>query len=216
MKLKNNIFLKKYFIPIFIISLMVFGLFLRTYYLRQKNILFGYDQARDAYIASQITQGDLKILGPPVSFGGLYHGVLYYYFISIPYFLSQGNPLLPIFFISLLNISVIPLIYFIGKKFFNQKTGILAAIFYTISFDVIQYSNWLSNPSLAVPFSVLLYLGLLLFLFTTKKNLGVILTALGYGLCFQSEFFLGYLIIPIIFLFFYFKKVLPKNSFFFF
>ena len=209
-------FLKNHSIAFFILFLMVIGLFLRTYYLNQNHILFGYDQARDAYIAQQIIQGDLKILGPPVSFGGLYHGVLYYYFISIPYFLSHGNPLLPIFFISLLNILAIPLVYFIGKKFFDQKTGILAAIFYTVSFDVIQYSNWLSNPSLAIPFSILLYCGLLLFLFTDKKNLGIVLTALGYGLCFQSEFFLGYLILPIIFLFLYFKKNITKKQCFLF
>ncbi len=188
-----------------IISLMVLGLILRTYYLRQNKIVFAYDQARDAYIASQITQGDLKILGPPVSLGGFYHGVFYYYFIAIPYYLSHGNPILPIIFISVFNIAAIPLVFLTGKRLFNSKVGILSAVLYTISFDIIQYSNWLSNPALAVPCSVLFYYGLTTFLFTPKKNLGAFLTALGYGLCFQSQFFLGYLIIPIVFCLFFFK-----------
>ena len=195
---------------------MIFGFFLRTYYLGDNKVIFGYDQARDAYIASQITQGDLKILGPPVSIGNLYHGVLFYYFISIPYYLSQGNPIIPIVFVSLLNIAAIPLIYFIGKILFNKKTGLLAAVLYTISFDIIQYSNWLANPSLAIPFSIILYLGISLLLFSNKKTLGVILSAIGYGLSFQSEFFLGYLLIPIIFCKFFFKIKLTKKQILFF
>ena len=199
-----------------IIGLMMIGLFLRTYYLGQKKIVFGYDQARDAFVASQIVQGDLKILGPPVSLGGFYHGVFYYYFISLPYYLSHGNPILPIIFISIFNISAIPLVYLIGKKLFNQRVGILASIFYTVSFDLIQYSNWLSNPSLAVPCSVLLFYGLTLYLFTPKKNLGSFLSAVGYGLCFQNQFFLGYLIIPIIFSIFFFKRKPNKKQSFIF
>ena len=156
-----------------IISLMVLGLILRTYYLRQNKIVFAYDQARDAYIASQITQGDLKILGPPVSLGGFYHGVFYYYFIAIPYYLSHGNPILPIIFISVFNIAAIPLVFLTGKRLFNSKVGILSAVLYTISFDIIQYSNWLSNPALAVPCSVLFYYGLTTFLFTPRFFLGV-------------------------------------------
>lgn len=204
---------KNYSIAIFLILLMVLGLILRTYYLNQNNIVFGYDQARDAYIASQITQGDLKILGPPVSLGGFYHGVFYYYFIALPYLLSRGNPILPIIFISVFSISVIPLVFYIGKNLFNIKVGILSAIFYTISFDLVQYSNWLSNPSLAVPCSVILFYGLYLFFFTPKKNAGSFLTALGYGLCFQSQFFLGYLIVPIIFSVFYLKIKPTKKQF---
>ncbi|HOR02197.1 MAG TPA: glycosyltransferase family 39 protein [Candidatus Woesebacteria bacterium] len=195
---------------------MIIGLLMRTYYLHQNNILFGYDQARDAYIASEIAQGDLKILGPPVSIGGFYHGVFYYYFIALPYYLSHGNPILPIIFISILNISVLPLVYLTGKILFNDKVGLLSALFYTISFDVIQYSNWLSNPSLAVPFSVILHFGLSLYFFTQSKNLGLVLSAIGYSFCFQSEFFLGYLIIPIIFLVLVSKnKINPKQIFIF-
>lgn len=197
---------------IFLVLLMIIGFILRTYYLKQNNIVFGYDQARDAYIASQIIQGDLKILGPPVSLGGFFHGVFYYYFISIPYFLSKGNPVLPIVFLSIFNVAVIPIVYLIGKRLFNRQVGIFSAIFYAVSFDIIQYSNWLSNPSLAVPCSVILYYGLTLFLFTNKKNLGAILTAIGYGLCFQSQFFLGYLIIPIIFSVFLFKSKPTKKQ----
>lgn len=192
---------------------MVLGFFLRTYYLNQNKITFGYDQARDAYVTSQIIQGDLKILGPPVSIGGFFHGVAYYYFIAIPYYISHGNPILPIIFLSLLSVAAIPLVYFTGKIIFkNKNIGLLSALFYTISFDIIQYSNWLSNPSLAVPFSVLLYCGLSLFFFTPKKTLGVILSAIGYGLSFQSQFFLGYLLIPIIFCKFFLKTKINKKQ----
>lgn len=211
-----TLFLKKifqYHSAIIIVFITILAFIFRIYYLNQNNIVFGYDQARDAYIASQISQGDLKILGPPVSLGGFYHGVLYYYFISLPYYLSQGNPIIPIIFLSILNVAAIPLIYIIGKRFFTKEVGFLSAIFYSISFDVIQYSNWLSNPSLAVPFSVVFFYGLTLYLFTKRKNIGSFLIAIGYGLCFQSQFFLGYLLIPIIFSLFYFKIKPTKRHF---
>lgn len=209
-------FLKKHSTSIFLITLMVFSFFLRTYYLNQNNIVFGYDQARDAYIAQQISQGDLKILGPPVSLKGFYHGVFYYYFITIPYYLSAGSPILPVIFISIFNIAAIPFVYLIGKNLFSRKVALLSAILYAISFDIIQYSNWLSNPSLAVPSSVLMYYGLTLFLFTSKKNLGAFLSAIGYALCFQSQFFLGYFIIPIVFCLYFFKIKPTKKQFFIF
>ena len=100
----KKLFSKNFFIILF---LMIIGLLMRTYYLHQNNILFGYDQARDAYIASEIAQGDLKILGPPVSIGGFYHGVFYYYFIALPYYLSHGNPILPIIFICTNHLAVV-------------------------------------------------------------------------------------------------------------
>lgn len=209
MKFLKKIFTKNFFI---LIILIIIGAWLRIGHLQQNNITFGYDQARDAYVASEIIHGDIKILGPPVSLGGFYHGVLYYYFIALPYFISQGNPILPIIFISLLNLSAIPFVYFIGKILFNKKVGLLSALFYTISFDIIQYSNWLSNPSLAVPFSVLLYFGLVLTFFTSKKTWGTILTAIGYAFSFQSQFFLGYLIIPIAFCLYFFRTKLSKKQ----
>lgn len=206
------LFLHKRIVAFIIISLMVLGFILRTYYLKQNNIVFGYDQARDAYIASQIAHGDLKILGPPVSFGNLYHGVIYYYIIALPYHLSQGNPILPIYFLVVLNILTIPLVYLTAKQFFDQKIAILSALFYTVSFDIIQYSNWLSNPSLSIPFSTILFLGIATFLSGKNKKLAAFLIGIGYALSFQSEFFLGYLLIPLICSFYFLKIKVSKKQ----
>jgi 4-amino-4-deoxy-L-arabinose transferase-like glycosyltransferase len=212
MKITFFDFLKSKSTPIILIILMIIAFILRTYYLNQNNIVFGYDQARDAYVAQQIMQGDLKILGPPVSFGNLYHGVIYYYTIAIPYYLSHGNPILSIYFLSFLNVLAIPLIYLSGKIFFNKKIGLLSAFIFTISFDIIQYSNWLSNPSLSVLFSSIFFLGIAYLFFTSQKNLGILLTAIGYAFSFQSEFFLGYLLIPLIFCLYFLKLKLNKKQ----
>lgn len=199
-----------------ILIFILFGIFLRLNHLRDNNLTFAYDQARDAYVASQIANGDLKILGPPVSSGGFYHGVLYYYFIALPYFLFKGNPIGVAIFLSFFSIAFTPLVYLLGKKLFTKKVALLASLFYIISFDLVQYSNWLSNPSLAVPFSIILYLGLTFYFFTNQKKLGIILSAIGYALCFQSQFFLGYLIIPIFFLIHLFKAKIKIKDFFLF
>jgi 4-amino-4-deoxy-L-arabinose transferase-like glycosyltransferase len=190
---------------LFIVIFLFIGGYLRLNHLNQKSVTFSYDQARDAYIASQITHGDLKIIGPPTSINGFFHGVFYYYLITIPYFFSQGDPISVAIFTSILNLLAIIPLYFLGKVLFNSKVGLISAFLYSISFDIVQYSNWLSNPSPAVFFSVIFYLGLALFIFTPRKNLGIILSAIGYALSFQCQFFLGYFIIPILVSFFILK-----------
>jgi hypothetical protein len=50
-------------------------------FLRLNNlgrISFSYDQARDAFFAQDILNGDLKIVGPPTDIQGVFHGPLYY------------------------------------------------------------------------------------------------------------------------------------------
>ncbi len=200
--------------PIFFLIIFFFiGLFLRINHLKDGSLTFSYDQARDAYIAAQINQGDLKIIGPPTSIQGFFHGVFYYYLIALPYHFSNGNPIPVAIFISVLNLLAIFPIYFLGKLLFNKPVAIISALIYAISFDIIQFSNWLSNPSPAVFFSAIFYLGLAIYLFSHQKILGCVLTAIGYSLCFQSQFFLGYLVIPIFILFFIFKTKINFKHF---
>src|SRR3989338_11176755 len=76
-----------------IFSLVVLAFILRIIFIYQGGVSFHYDMARDAYEAEQIWKNhDLKVLGPPTSTSGLYHGVFYYYLIAPFYMLGQGDP----------------------------------------------------------------------------------------------------------------------------
>ena len=57
--------------------IFIFAYIVRVLYIPRLAVTFGYDQARDAFTAQEILSGDAKILGPPASTPGLFHGVFY-------------------------------------------------------------------------------------------------------------------------------------------
>jgi len=171
--------------------IFVFAFILRIIFSFNGAITFGYDQARDAFIANQILAGDLKILGPPTSTPGLFHGVFYYYYLAVAYFFGK-NPLNALIWNSITNSFVIFLVYkFSLSLFSNKKSAPLASILFAISFEATQYSIWISNPTIAIFTIPLTYFGL--WSWTIKnKNWGAIVSGLFFGLSIQSNFFLGF------------------------
>lgn len=161
------------------------------------NVYFGYDQARDAYISQNILSGDIKIKGPPASFdSGIFHGALSYYIFTPFYLISSGDPTLVSIFLRLYNAASIFLVYLIASGLFNKKTGLMAAFLFAISYEQTQYSLFLSHPSLAVLSALLFYYGLLKLLFL-KKQIGLVISAIGLGLSIQFHFSLIMLFIPL-------------------
>ncbi|MDP3733327.1 MAG: hypothetical protein Q8Q91_02180, partial [Candidatus Daviesbacteria bacterium] len=75
-----------------ILLILVLTFALRIIYIPSGAVSFHYDMARDAFIALQIWNGDLKIQGPPTSTPGLYHGPLYYYLLAPFYGFGGGDP----------------------------------------------------------------------------------------------------------------------------
>ncbi len=177
--------------------IFVLAFLLRVLYLPQNALSFYYDQARDAFIVKQILSGDLKILGPPSSTPGLFHGVLYYYILAPAYWLGAGNPVFAAYWIAFLNSATVFIIYYFAYLLTKKRSaGFLSAFLFAISFNASQYAAWLSNPALAVWSVPLIYLGLWMWL-KEKKALGPIISAIGLGVSIQAEIFLGYHIIPI-------------------
>ena len=193
------------------IIIFVLSIFLRTLPIFQNAISFHYDMARDAFVAQKITQGDLKIMGPPSSTPGLFHGVLYYYLLSLLYLLGKGSPLFVSAVFSIISsFSVFP-IYYLAKNFFkNQKMGILAGVLFAVSFEATQYAPWLSNPSLALPCLAFYFYGL--WLWGKGKSSGFLLAVASAVLAIQFQLFLSTLFINIFLFGIIFKlKIKLKN-----
>lgn len=187
---------KLYFI--ILSAIFVFGYILRVMFLPQNILTFGYDQARDAYSSIAITNGDLKIQGPPSSAPGLFHGVFYYYFLAPAYAVGHGDPINTAYYVAFINSLTIIIIFYLGYLATkNTWVGITSAFLFAISFEASQYATWLSNPTVAIFTVPLLYLGL--WLWSENKNKwGPFMVALGLGLSIQSEIFLAYHIIPVV------------------
>lgn len=175
------------------VFIFLIALTLRWWYLPQKAVTFAYDQARDAFVIKQIIDGHIKIQGPSANAPGLNHGVFYYYFLTIPYLISNGNPVAADYWLAMFSAATVFVVFFLCNKLTNNKgASLLASLFFAFSFRASQYATWLSNPAMAIWFVPLTYL--FLWLWTNKRgnNWLPFFTGIFLGLSIQSDLFLVY------------------------
>lgn len=204
--------MKKVKIIAILCLIFVLAFLLRVWFLDKLSLTFGYDQARDAYISQEILKGDLKILGPPASTPGLYHGVFYYYLLAPAYFIGQGNPAVVAYWVGFLNALAVFVVFYLAYLFSkSEKAGLVSAFLFAISFESVQYATWLSNPTIGIWTVPLIYLGLWIWI-KEKKIWGAVVSAVGLGLSIQAEIFLIYHIVPlVIWLWLSRKKIVKKQ-----
>ncbi len=195
----------------FLITIFIIAVLLRFLYF-PNNTYFGFDQARDAFATQEILNGHLKLIGPPTSFEGLRHGVLYYYLYAPFYSLGKGDPAIVAAFLRVVNAFGVILIFILTTVLFNKYVGLIAAWLFAVSFEQTQFSMYFNHPSFAVMSILLMYFGLSLLIFR-KKDFGLIIALLGLGLSIQFEFILTYLFIPLIIILLIFRKSIPNISF---
>lgn len=209
--MKNPINNKK--ILFIVVSFLIFAIgFVLRLYPGKDHLIWDYDQARDSFeIRKIIQEKDIILIGPQAEKYGMFHGPLYYYYASIFYFISQGDPNLPMIAMVLLNLStLIPIWLLVNNLFKNKKLAFFSAFFFAIAYEQIEYARWLSNVSITIPFIVWSYF--LMWLLWQKKsinfrniNLTNLLLGFSLGLAIQGEIFLIYLI-PFCYLILYLKK----------
>lgn len=138
-----------------LISLAVLvGACLRWWLVKDGNVLFWFDQARDALTARDMyTNLDLKIQGPSASgtSDSVHHGVLYYYLIAPLYWLFSGNPISVSIILGWLSLLTIWPISWLTYRFTKSKLATATAvIFFIFSLEASQSGTWLSNPTIAI------------------------------------------------------------------
>lgn len=176
--------------------IFLLGLVLRLIYFKEAN--FGWDQARDAFQALSIWQGDpIKLIGPGTAeLPGLHHGAFYWYMISPFYFFSGGNIFAVRFFLILLNLVGVFTIFLVASQLFKNKTvALLSSFLFAISFEAVQYARWLSNPSPALISTSLTSLGLWRIL--SNKKWGVPIALISWAFSIHFQFFLVYQVVII-------------------
>jgi len=139
-----------------IIFILLISLFLRTYRIGE-TMTFLEDEGRDLLIAKRmIDTGRPVLLGPQTSTGNMYLGPLYYYFITPALYLSGMNPVGPAVLIALSGVLTTYLLYILGRKWFGNTSGYLAAVMFAcLPFSVaVTRSSW--NPNLVPLVSVLM------------------------------------------------------------
>lgn len=191
--------------------IVVLGLFLRTFNMKD-NFYFGHDQGRDIFLIHEmVTTPKLKIVGPQTDIPGLLNGPLYYYIMALPYALSGFNPNAGVLFHVLVNLAGIILIYKAGNEMVNRKTGIIAALLWAVSFEQINYAQWLSNPAFLSVASIIFFLGLYQY-FIQKKEIGLPVSMLGLGLAIQIDLYTVYLLALYPLMYFLYPRKLNQRT----
>lgn len=191
MKIPKNLLSPK----VLLISILLLGLLIRVINLWD-NVIFDYDQARDAQRVYEIIKyGDLKIVGPETDIPGVFNGPLLYYLLIPAYWLSNFNPNIASLLFIFINLSGVILLYWTSKVLFkNSYLGLLAGFLWAIAAAQPNFARYISNASPMSITSLLFFLGLAIWVFN-KKDYGLILSALGLGLAIHLNFYLVYLII---------------------
>ncbi|KUK84199.1 MAG: hypothetical protein XD98_0113 [Microgenomates bacterium 39_6] len=141
--------------------LIIVSIITRSYKIHQ-YLFFGFEQGRDALIIKDIIDlKDFVLVGPKTDLGGIFHGAWYYYLMAPIYFIGSGSPLFASFFLIVLN-SLIPVVVFLFIKRISNSTlwAFLGGVLTSISFELIDYSRWLSNVSPAGLFVSLAFISL--------------------------------------------------------
>lgn len=155
-----------------ILLLFILGIALlpRSIEVLNKNYIFGFDQGRD-YLAlkSIVVDHKFTLIGSEVGAGaaglsGIFQGPSYYYFLSIPFLLTKGDPYGGVVLMFAVSVLSVVFSYFFGRKVFGAIGGLTAALLFALSPMFIAQARfvWNSNPStLFILLSYLfIYLGL--------------------------------------------------------
>jgi 4-amino-4-deoxy-L-arabinose transferase-like glycosyltransferase len=179
-----------------LIFVLILGAFFRLYRIGDYMEFLG-DQSRDVLIVRDFLQhGNVFFIGPQTSIGNMYLGPWFYYLIAPSLLLANFNPIGPAIFITIINIFTIYLVYFVGKKWFNLPSGLMAAFLFAISPVAIRYSNFIWNPNVMACFS-LLFVYFFFESFRVKKYQNFIYASLSFVMVMNSHY-LGLALLPFI------------------
>ncbi len=178
-----------------ILSILVVSAFMRLYNIDQYMTFLG-DEGRDALIVQRfITTGDIPLIGPPTSVGGMYLGPLYYYMMAVPMTLFFLNPLAAAVQVALIGVASVGLIYYLARSWFGKVAAISASVLYAFSPVTIIYSrsSWNPNPA---PFFALILIISLYWTHRSKNYRWLILTGAATAFAVQMHY-LALILVPI-------------------
>ena len=140
---------------IILILIISVAAFFRFYQLDGYMTFLG-DEGRDMMIIKDLVrEGNVPFIGPASSVGNVYLGPLYYYMMGLTALVFGLNPVFQAGMVAVLGVASVFLVYYLGRIFFNEWSGLLSAWLYAISPVTIIYSksSWNPNPA---PFFTLL------------------------------------------------------------
>jgi len=188
-------FKKRLFLGIFFIATILFCYF-RLSPIIEQTIPYTFDQGRDFLKAEQIVRyRNMTFIGPTTGIQGLFHGAWWYYFLAIPYFVSQANPLGFVSFIFIISLLQYLLFSWFLKKEFGSEAALVFVTVVSTSPYFISTSNFVISSVMTLPFILLFFFFLYKYL-EGKNPKYIFLQFLSLGFVLESEVPTGLFLIP--------------------
>lgn len=186
-------------------GILVLAMFLRIYRLNEL-LAFGGDVARDFLAARDMTfKGQIPLVGSPTSVPWLYQGAFFTYILGIILWLGKYNPLSGGYFVGVMGVLGVLGIYFLGKKLFSEKVGLISSFFYATSPLIVLFDRYPYHQSLISIFTIFFIFSLWMI---EKDRKYVPLAFFIFGLLMQLELSnLALLPILLIWIFLYRRKI---------
>jgi len=145
----------KYFNLLFLILILAFGLWLRTYNLGNRYS-FEWDQNDDAVKVMKIIEGQPTLIGPRVAGPDSFFVSPWHYYFLTPFFaLGKGDPIWAAYAAVLIGIVTVWGYFWVGKKLWGAKEGLISAWAGAVAFSIVSW-NVMYTPLLAL---AIFYLG---------------------------------------------------------
>lgn len=194
----------------FLASIVLLATSLRIYLILRDSVPFAYDMGRDLLWAKDIVFYQTPtLIGPAASIWGVYFGPLWFYFLSVPLWISGGHPLSAVFATTLTIIATGMLSYLLFKKYLGRLYAFTLSVIILFSATLINISTFAFHANV-LP---LLTLSMIYFCFlaTVKKPIYIAAAFLAVSLMFHADPApaVVFTIVPI-FIFFYFKLYRKK------
>lgn len=157
-----------------------------------RNFIFLLDQGRDYMAVKNIVLNHkFTLIGSEVGSGmagiqGVFHGPFYFYLLSIPFVLFDGDPYGGVILMFIFGILTIIAAFILGRKIFNSTIGgLIVALLVAVSPPLIAQSRFIWSPH---PSSFFIVLALYFtYLFFEKKKQYFFLAALFTGFIYNFE-----------------------------
>ncbi len=152
----------------FLIIILLVASVPRGIELLNHNYLFGFDQGEHLLQVKKIVVDRTPtLIGTLVGGGGFFQGPGWYYLLSIPFFLSNGDPYASMILMFLLGIGTVFFSFIFLRKMFDIKSALFVSLLIAISPLIITQSRFIWPP---FPISFLTVFFLYFLYRTLEKN----------------------------------------------
>ena len=176
---------QKLYLILFCLVILL-GFVLRVLPLLHDSFYFTMDQGNDAvHVREILISRKILLRGPETGIEGVFHGALWYYFISIGYALFSGHPAGAVFMMILLNLALTAIIMRKISQNISSPVALIVGAALQVFWWFYDNSRYAFNPFPLVFLSFILVFFLVDYLAGKKKSF--IWAAIPVGLAFHCE-----------------------------